>query len=453
MGAIKEAIILNLILPLADIKFKTSFARWYRKIKKMELWKPEKVKAWQVENMKKRIEHAYVHIPYYHELFDKLGLKPDDFNSMDDLRKIPVLTKEIIRENFERLIPDDVDKYPYHVGQTGGSTGNPLNYYTDNNSWGFSSAYTTYCWRQTGYRYGDKFVGLGGSSVGIHRNKSFVHKLFYKMKGKIGLASDNLNDDELRRYVDIIQSGNIHYIYGYASSMYLLAKYVLEKGLTEKLDIKAAYPTSDILTEHYADTIKKAFRCEIIDGYGAHDSCVGGFKRIGERGFKANYATYIETDNSIASGYGNIICTDLIGYSFPFIRYTLGDVVELDEESSYSAYFNGQVIKTVLGRSSEIVKLKNGFFISGISLTNVFKDMDIKGYKVDVESDSIIRIKIVPNPGFTTQAEQELIDAMKERTGNDYKIIVDRVKDLEKRANGKSLYLMVDHKLSTPPRH
>ena len=154
MGAIRESIILNLILPLADIKFKTSFARWYRKIKKMEQWTPEKVKAWQVENMKKRIEHAYVHIPYYHDLFDKLGLKPDDFSSMEDLKKIPVLTKDIIRENFERLIPDDVHKYPYHVGQTGGSTGNPLKFYTDNNSWGFNSAFTTYCWRQTGYRYG-----------------------------------------------------------------------------------------------------------------------------------------------------------------------------------------------------------------------------------------------------------------------------------------------------------
>ena len=69
--------------------------------------------------------------------------------------------------------------------------------------------------------------------------------------------------------------------------------------------------------------------------------------------------------------------------------------------------------------------------------------MDIKGYKVNVESDSIIRIKIVPNPGFTPQEEKEMIEAMKQRTGNDYQIIVDRVKDLEKRANGKSLFLMV----------
>ena len=59
MGAIRESIILNLILPLADIKFKTYFAKWYRQIRKMEKWTPEKVKAWQVEKMKKRIEHIH----------------------------------------------------------------------------------------------------------------------------------------------------------------------------------------------------------------------------------------------------------------------------------------------------------------------------------------------------------------------------------------------------------
>ena len=129
----------------------------------MSHWETAEIEEWQDEQLRKFVRHAYDHTAYYHQLFDRLGITPDDIHGRRDLRKIPIITKEIVNENYENLIPDNLSSFRYRLSRSGGTTGIPMQYYCDENVWGYVTAAKMYYWKKTGYRYGDPFIALGSA--------------------------------------------------------------------------------------------------------------------------------------------------------------------------------------------------------------------------------------------------------------------------------------------------
>ena len=147
-------------LPIADKAMRTTISVNYRQIKLMQSWSKEDITQWQNNRLKKLIDHAYNHTKYYKELFDRIGIKPDDITSAGDLKKLPVLTKADIRAKFNDFMPDIIQSIPYKQSATGGSTGDPMSYLIDRQSSSFSNANKIYNWERTGYRYGQNILLL-----------------------------------------------------------------------------------------------------------------------------------------------------------------------------------------------------------------------------------------------------------------------------------------------------
>lgn len=444
MGAIKEHIIINCILPVTDIAFHTHISKWYHTVRNMLRWSPDKIKNWQTEKLQSLLQTAYHHSVYYREVFDSLGLKPEDIKTPDDLVKLPPLTKDIIRERFDDIKLTNIDQYSYKYCSTGGSTGNPTRYIKDNLSWGFDNAFNINMWRQTGYRYGDKFLAMGSSSLFPVNNRSKRHEWYYRLKGKIPFNAMNLSQDRLRECVEIIKKNNIHYINGYASSIFLLAKYVKENGLGHEINIKACFPTSEILTETYKRTIVEAFHCQISDVYGAHD---GGMvaNNLGQ-GFKVTYNCLVETQNHSQenSMAGKALLTDVLNYSFPFIRYELGDELELGE--GYNEFYNGQVLNKVIGRTSDVIKLENGRVLTGPGFTILFSKLNVKGYRIYKSAFMEITVEVVKDSAYSISDDNLIIDTIKKHAGTDCAVVVKYASSVQQRENGKNMYFLNDIK-------
>lgn len=442
MGRIRENIILNGVMPLADMKFHTHMSSWYHRIQDMQKWSPKEVMNWQTLNMQRLLKNAYEHSKYYHELFNSLNLKPADIQTMDDLRLLPPLTKEIIRERYDDILLDNRSHYHWENKSTGGSTGDPVRYARDNVSWGFCNAYYLLMWQRTGYHYGDKFLALGSASIFPVNKKSMLQDLYYGMKRKIPFNAMNLSEEKLEECVKIIIDNDIHYIYGYASSIFLLAKYVMEKGLHDKVSIHACFPTSEILSDIYRMTIVNAFGCRIDDSYGANDGGIVAHKLDNEKGFKVSYNCIVQIKDSFDSNknQGTALLTDVTNMVFPFIRYELGDILELGD--SYNDYHNGQVLTKVVGRTSDIISLENGRTLTSPGFTILFKDLNVKGYRIFKSNPLEMTLEIVKLPGYTETEEQLIIDTMHKHAGNDVKIIINYKDEIVTRKNGKNLFFL-----------
>jgi phenylacetate-CoA ligase len=440
MLPIKSIIIKNFILPIADHFMKTDISRSYKEIIRLKKLSKEEISKWQIDKLKLLLWHAFDHTKYYKQIFISANLTPNDINSISDLQKLPILTKEIIRNNYQDLIPDNINDIQHIKSSTGGSTGTPLMFLLDRKSWSFSNATNTINWEQAGYKYGDKFIALGSTSLFVNKKASLKHLLYYKLKSKIGLSGINMSDEVCEEYLSIINNNKVHFLYGYASSIYLLAKYVLKTS--GKINIKACFTTSEVLTDLYRDTIIKAFNCKVLNSYGAHDGGINAYEQQ-DGFFEVSYNSIINMTNLNSETSIIPAClTDVLNYAMPLINYQLGDEYLINQDLNINYAYNGQVINKVLGRTSDIIQLENGITLTGPGFTILFKDIPVEYYCIEKNGINSINCSIKVLPGYNSEHETLILSTLKKQMGLDSNISILYSDDVKLAPNGKRLYFV-----------
>lgn len=404
----------------------------------MQEWSKEEITKWQNQKLKQLITHHYNNTPYIKNLFDKNNVYPEDIKTVDDLAAIPPINKNIIRENFDDLIPKNISKIRYKKASTSGSTGNPMRYYLDINTWSYTTAIKIYAWQTSSYLYGDKFVALGSSSLFPTNKKSWIHIFYFKLRNGIPLNGMNLSDEKLKGYTDLMKSKKVKYIYGYASAVYLVANYVLRNQLN--LGIKGCFTTSEILTPDYRKEIEKAFNCKVMDCYGARDSGITAYE-INPGYYYVSHNSYAELYDKFEKNKGSILVTDLLNYAFPFIRYDIGDEVEYLDENDKTD-FNGQVFTEIIGRVSNIIKLDNGRVLTGPGFTILFKNLNVIAYRISQVGGMKLRFEVQKNEAYNIDDEKTILGTAKKHAGNDCEIELVYIDKFEPGKNGKRNFFL-----------
>lgn len=402
----------NIVLPAGDFFMKTSVFQNIRLIQKLNKLDNKEIIEWQNKKIQFLVKYAYENTSYYKELFDKNSININSIKNKNDLLKIPILTKKDIRDNFDKLIVKN-SKISYDIKTTGGSTGEPLKYFLDKGSWSFSNANNIINWEKAGYKYGEKFVSLGSTSLFVINKSSLKHWIYYQLKQKIGLNGINMSDKVCAEYLQLINKNRICYIYGYASSIFLLAKYVIKENI--KTNIKVCFTTSEVLSIAYRNTIIKAFNCKIVDCYGAHDGGITAFAH--EEGFfEVGYSCVV---NEIGN---NALLTNLINYSMPFINYQVGDEVVILDNSCKSNTYNGQMLKAVNGRASEILSFSNNKQITGPGFTILFKDIPVEYYCLEKTSNNSITCWYIAVEKLNTNIIDLIYKTLQKQFGHEIQI-------------------------------
>ena len=441
MASYYSSLLKRIIMPLADRAMNTKIIKYYYQIKSMQELSKEDILDWQNAKLRQLINFSYNNTKYYHALFDNIKIKPNDIRGVHDLREIPILTKEEIRKNYKNLLPQNIYSINYKKSATGGSTGDPLKYLLDNESWSFSNANYIINWEKAGYKYGDKYIALGSASLFVDAKQSIKHKIYYKLKNKIGLNGINMSDDICREYIIFIKKDKIKYIYGYASAIYLLAKHVLENNIS--VNISVCFPTSEILTDSYRDTIKKAFNCEIVNCYGAHDGGITAFEH--EKGyFKVGYNSLITIKEKDKDNTGSALLTDLFNYAMPLINYQLGDELQINEEKNKTYSYNGQVINKVFGRTSDVVRLENGAVLTGPGFTILFKDLPVEAYSIEKNGYNSLLCNIKKQTRYNKEHENLIISTLKKQAGSETEIFIKYIDEFELTKSGKRRYFIAN---------
>ena len=439
MNKLGESLRLKMILPLAEKIKGLKATYWYRQINEMNMWTKQQVLDWQNQHLRDFVRHAYEHTKYYKELFDSLGLKPEDIETAEDLKKLPILTKDIIRSCYDDFIPDNLSQLPHRQDRTGGTTGEPMRFLTSEDTWGYVTAAKMVAWKTTPYKYGDKFAALGSASI-LKEKPSLVRRIYDWIRQEYPMNSMSLNNELCQKYIDTMRKEGIHYIYGYASSIYLLAKYAHDNQVDVSF-IKGAYTTSENLTSTYRAMIENTFGCRVMDCYGCRDAGVACYEiKPGE--YYVGYASIVELIDELEDGTGTAISTNILNLAFPMIRYEYGDMIRFHKNPTE---YNGQVIEQVLGRKSDVLRLDNGHVLTSPGFTVLMKKFDIVAYDIQKISGSEVKVKIqVVKNKWTNQQEQVLMNEMQRFVGDGCACTIEYVDYFEPLKNGKRRYFMND---------
>ena len=435
LSKIKESILLGLVFPLADKVMGTCAMKWYRQIKRMNSWTSQEIRDWQTDQIQKLIAHVYNHTRYYREVMDGLGLKPQDIKTLDDFQKLPVLTRDIIKKRFEDLIPDNIDLYPHRNCATGGSTGEPIKYLCGESTWGFVTAMKIFSWQQCGYHYGDRFVSLGCSSLFPVNKKSLVSEIYFRLRNTIPLNGMNMDDETCARYMEIIRKKNVRFIYGYATAIYLLAKYCRDNHVSWQF--RAVFPSSEKLTPLYRQIISETWDAPVFDCYGSRDGGNTAYEL--EPGiYHVGYATWFEASDKEPS---TLYSTNLIDFSFPTIRYANCDEVLMWNHSVKSRY-NGQLLKEVIGRTSDIISFENGHRLTTTGFGIMFRGFNVESFRIKKNGPMSILVQIKKKDTFSDEEHDLLYATMKKHVGEGVDVIIESVDKFEPLPNGKRSFFI-----------
>jgi phenylacetate-CoA ligase len=205
--------------------------------------------------------------------------------------------------------------------------------------------------------------------------------------------------------------------------------------------VQAVYTTSENLTDEYRELIEQTYDCYVVDCYGARDAGITAYETKYHH-YEVGYNVVAEIINPIEENTGTLLTTNFLNYSFPLIRYQFGDEVEIAPKQSESLY-NGQIIKCVLGRTSDVMRLENGHNMTATGFSMIMKEFDIVAFSFNKTGVNEVTLTIQPMEGkYNEEQEKEIMRTIRLYIGDDAKLKVEYVEKFEALANGKRRYFM-----------
>jgi phenylacetate-CoA ligase len=407
------------------------------------------------EDQEKQLRHlisfAYDNVPYYNRLFHQLKLKPSDVRFIADLEKLPILTKNIIKQNWEDLKPVGLNKMKYYEDMTSGSTGMPVYYRLSRKDRFFSGAILYRGWGYGGYELGDRMVFLAGASLNVGTKTTANKKIQEFVRNTRMLSTFGMSEQDMREYVDVINSFKPRFIRGYASSIFFFAKWLEESNLYIHSP-EFIFTTTEKLLPYMREKISETFHCEVLDGYGLNDGGIGAYECPEHRGFHIDTERGLmeivdEKGIQIQQGEGKILATSLGNYAMPFIRYDTGDVGNLVPEDDVCACGRGyRLLKEIIGRSADFLVAPDGRYVQGWYLAMLIAHKDIwenqvKEFQVVQKVPHKIIINVVPEPNFDERLLSRIQQYVNERElGWDLELRI--VNEIERTRTGKYRFII-----------
>ena len=105
-----SAIAKHILYPVGERLLRTTLLKYLKELEETQWWSPEQLRELQNKNLRALIRHAYKNVSYYHHIFEERGLIDKDIQTVEDLPKLPILTKDDIRQNFHDLMANDSKK-------------------------------------------------------------------------------------------------------------------------------------------------------------------------------------------------------------------------------------------------------------------------------------------------------------------------------------------------------
>jgi phenylacetate-CoA ligase len=435
----------QLLFPLHErLKGHTSVAL-RRELERTQWLDRAALEGLQTQRLRDFVQHVAEHTPYYRDAFRQGGIIAADVRSLQDLRRLPLLTKELIRANTERLKSATAKRLTRF--NTGGSTGEPLVFFMGPERVSHDVAAKWRATRWWGVDIGDPEIVLWGSPVELGKQDR-IKALRDRVMRSYLLPAFAMSEEQMRQYLDEIARIRPRMLFGYASALALLARFAeTERADMRSLGIEVAFTTGETLYPDQRAAIENAFATKVANGYGARDA--GFIAHQCPHGGLHQSAEHVlvelldESGNPVAADQtGEIVVTHMATRDFAFIRYRTGDMaVAADRPCACGRGL--PVLQEVQGRSTDFVYTASGNTMHALALIYEVRDRKgVKAFKFVQAEDLSIELFLVTEPEFRDDTERAIRAGIEKRMGLGTVLAVRRVDGIPPEKSGKYRYVV-----------
>lgn len=387
------------MIPLFNRRFGVRYHDILKTLEISQYQTLDQIRTHQWLKLQELLEFAYNNNRFYQNHFQKAGIHPNDIKDWGDYAKIPVLTKDHIRDNPDALISTGFHRDDLIHKRTGGSTGVPVHVYIDREAMNFKRAATHRHNAWANYLPGMKRAALWGDTDKRYSLRERIYMA--SCERTIYLDTLKMDDASLIDFVDRLRRFRPKSLIGHGHSLFFMAQFMSQYNITD-IHFNGIISTAETLSAEERKVVEDLFGKILFDRYGCEElSIIASECETHEGLHVCAEGLYVEVPGADEITPGDLIITDLTNKGMPLIRYEIGDMATLLSQPC-SCGRGLPRLGRVHGRTSDIIYTPEGNKISGISILDTFI-IHIKGFKqvqiIQNEIDSLV-FKIVRDDNY-----------------------------------------------------
>lgn len=400
-------------------------------------WSDERMREFRDQRLRDAVANAVATMSHYRELFRRLGLDPRDIRTLEDLQRLPVLTRPEVQAAVNGFISHAVPKSDTMMCHTSGSTGTGLHFPATTRSNREQWALWWRCWMDHGLSLGTLCLQVAGRSVVPLQQQKPPYWRYNHAGRQILFSSYHLNDQTAPVYLEEMKRSRAPWMHGYPSMVSLLARYALERGV--KLDLRWVTLGAENVLPHQVEAIRAAFGVEPVQHYGMAEAaanislCRRGNLHVDED-FAAVEFVPLEDDQF------KIVGTNFSNPAFGLFRYEVGDIATVSGRSCDCGR-PGRIVDRIDGRKEDYVLTRRGARLG--RLDHVFKDLTrVREAQIRQAEPGKMTVWIVKADGYGEQDEQALRREVLKRVGDEVAFEIEYTDAIPRTSRGKLRFVV-----------
>jgi phenylacetate-CoA ligase len=388
----------------------------------------------------KRQEIVAFHLQY-NSFYKSLGKNI----SLNDWDSVPVMTKRHLQQPLEQRLSNGYTKDAVYVNKTSGSSGDPFIFAKDKwcHALTWAEIMNRFSWYGIDFNTSKqaRFYGIPLDKKGYYRER-----LKDWFSNRFRFSVFDLSDNAFERVLAKFKSTSFDYINGYTSPIVQFAKYLKRERVILKSvcpTLKVCIVTSEMLFDEDKTLLETQFGVPVVNEYGASELDLIAFQNPDDQWLVNHETLYVEIlddhDNILPYGQeGRIVITSLYNKAHPFIRYDIGDIGILSEDSTLQK----PILKKLIGRTNDIARLPSGKTAAGLTFYYITKsvienDGNVSEFVIEQSELDAFKIKYVSKNALSYDEKETISNAMIQYLEPGISITFERVVKLDRSKSGK----------------
>ncbi|HPV05772.1 MAG: hypothetical protein WBH90_11570 [Aggregatilineales bacterium] len=435
------ALLRGVLLPAGDRLFGQRMMQRLKFLESAQWWEAERIRDYREQLLSSLVQTAYSEVPFYRQLWDEAKVDVNSIRSVDDLQRLPIVTKDLLRQQDASRISRATGQRTYRTC-TSGSTGTPFCIQEDARTAGWYRASFMLSLEWAGWTIGERHLQTG---MTLKRSqgrwlKDLLLRCHY-------VSAYDLRDEKLDAALEQIERYRIQHLWGYPGSLYYLARRARELGWNQPL--KSAVTWGDMLYPPHRKLIESTFQTRVFDTYG----CAEGLQIAAQCGCSSGYhiheldviVEYLDDNGQpVQAGEpGNVVITRLHPGPTPLIRYFVGDIAVSAKGQVCGCKRNLELLASVQGRNADVVLTPSGNRLIVHFFTGILEHfIEIRAFQVVQENIDSMLIRVVPQASYSEETTVRVVKALQQHGADDIDIRVELAETLPLSPTGKHRFII-----------
>jgi len=410
-------------------------------------WRPrEQIEQQQFASLQALLQLAHAHCPWHRRRIGAAGLDPRNVTGLADLQRLPIMTRTDATAHAAELVwhgvPGGAQRY-----NTGGSSGQPLIFHFGRRRQASDAAGRMRARRWWGVAPGEREAYLWGAPVELNKTDR-IKTLRDRLVNQLVLNAFAMSPKAMDDYLDALAAFAPRCLYGYASSLALLAAHARARGRQPRLPaLRVVCTTGEPLYAHQRALLSEVFGVPVANEFGSRD--IGFTAHESPEGQMLLLSEHLILEVLDAEGRpvpageaGEAVLTGLCSDAQPFIRYRTGDIVRLSPEPDRAGR-GLHVIAEVVGRRTDFLVRPDGTLMHALAGIYVLRATEgVAEFKLVQHTPRELEVLVVPDARWCEASARAVDSGLRQRMGDGVRVAVRVVEAIAPEASGKHRYVV-----------